>query len=355
MGPWPGVGRALSPATLAVQQSRGRPRSRLYQIAHRISGRMEPRVADAFLRAIRRLESRIDEVALLSALASRNLATIQAAVRAGELGVLLTTSGMTNLFQRTAVATGQANAEVLSGVMEVQFSFRAVDPNAVMFAREQSAQLVVEITDDLKEAIRIVVATGAQVGLTPVQQATAIREIVGLPSIWADAPLNFAEELRAGRFRRSRLLHDPRLPPRQRRGMRSRVIAEIEERLEAGTADEAWITEQQRRYAENLRSRRALNIARTESIRSANFGQRESWRQARRDNVLPETATRHWIVTPDDRLRETHAAVPGMNPDGVPIDGGVYDTPLGPSSGPPLETNCRCSEGLTFPGLEGIL
>jgi hypothetical protein len=59
-------------------------------------------------------------------------------------------------------------------------------------------------------------------------------------------------------------------------------------------------------------------------------------------------------VTPDDRLRETHAAVPGMNPDGVALDG-TFETPLGRSSGPPLEPLCRCGEGLSFPGHKGVL
>lgn len=317
---------------------------------------MEPAVADAFLSAVRRLQNRINEVDLLSAVATGGINSIMAATRSGELGLLLLVSGVQDALQRTALATGQANASVLSEVLGVEFSFRATDPNAILYARQQSSLLVKQIEDDVREAIRIIVAAGQQYGLTVAEQATAIREVVGLPSVWASAPVNFGRELAAGEVSYERLLHDPRLPPAQRRGMRNRVKREIQDAVDSGrNLDPAWRASQVRRYAENLRSRRALNIARTETLQAANFGQRESWRQAQSENVLPQTARRMWVVTPDDRLRETHAEVPGMNPDGVPIDGGVYDTPLGPSGGPPLEVNCRCSEGLVFPGFEGVL
>lgn len=340
---------------LAVQQGRGRPRSRLYQVAHRIAARFEPQVAQAFLRSVERLAKRIDEAVLRSALVSQSIEQVYAAVGANTLELLLLNAGLTEALERTATTTGQTGASILSDVLGVEVRFNATDPNAILFAREQSNRLIVAVTEDVREAVRIIVASGQAFGLTIDEQAVAIRQLVGLRPAHVTAPLNFARELREGTFRRSRLLHDPTLPPRQRRAMRRRVLGEIDEKLGSGDVSEAWIAEQQARYADNLRSRRALDIARTETLRSSNFGQRENWRQAKRDGHLPETARRMWIVTPDDRLRETHAAVPGMNPDGVLIDSGVYDTPLGPSTGPPLEVNCRCAEGLVFPGLEGVL
>lgn len=325
-----------SAAARVRNQSARRPRSRFFEIAHRISDRFGPLVAASFVEAIGRLNAGIDDAELRSAIASGNLNVIESAIRPSRLSALfLGGNALAEQLRRTAAATGRAGADVLTGVTGIEVGFNQVHPNVVMFAREQAATLVVQVTEDVREAVRIVLAAGQTEGLTTVQQARAIRQVVGLPPNWANAPMNLARELREGTFTASRRLS-------------AIDKAQIRKRLREGTMTEDFIDGVQKRYADSLTNRRALNIARTETMRSANHGTREGWRQAREQGALPETARRMWIVTPDDRLRPSHAAIPGMNPDGVPIDGGTYNTPLGPSDGPPLETNCRCGEGLVF-------
>jgi len=329
-------------AALALNQD-GRPRSRMFEIVHRIADRFGPHVAGAFVRAVTRLEAGIDHVELQSAIAAGSIDQIVAAVRPSRLAAIFAgKDSLSEMLQRTAGATGAAGADVLADATGLAVQFNRIDPNVVMFARERAATLVVQVSEDVREAIRIVVAAGASEGLTVVQQARAIREVVGLPPNWAAAPANLARELREGRFTGTRRLS-------------AIDKARIRKRIRDGTVDEAFVAEMQERYSKSLLNRRALNIARTETMTAGNHGLRESWRQARQQGVLPATARRHWIVTPDDRLRDTHAAVPLLNPDGVPIDGGGYDTPLGRVSGPPLEPNCRCSEGIVFPGQAGVL
>jgi hypothetical protein len=315
----------------------------MFEIVHRIADRFGPHVAAAFVRAVTRLEAGIDQIELQSALASGNIDQIVGAVRPSRLAAIFAgRDSLSEMLQRTAGSTGAAGADVLADATGLAVQFNRVDPNVVMFARERSATLVVQVSEDVREAIRIVVAAGASEGLTVVQQARAIREIVGLPPNWAAAPSNLARELREGQFTSTRRLS-------------AIDKARIRKRLREGTVDETFIAEMRERYAKGLLNRRALNIARTETMTAGNYGLRESWRQARQQAVIPATARRMWIVTPDDRLRADHAAVPGMNPDGVPVDGGSYETPLGRVSGPPLEPNCRCSEGLIFPGTDGVL
>jgi hypothetical protein len=320
----------------------GRPRSRFFEVARRIAARFEPAVAAAFIDAIAKLQRQIDEVALRQAIASANIYQIEAAVATGgNLGTIMEAGDMERALRGASTATGRAGADILSDVTGLSAQFNALHPNVVLFARTQAAQLVVAVSEDVKEAIRIVLALAQEQGLTTVQQARAIREVVGLPPNWANAPLNLGKELRAGTFTESRRL--------------SAVDkAQIRSRLAKGTVDEEFIARMQGKYAASLTNRRAKNIARTETLRSAHHGQREGWKQATAQGVLPKTARRVWIVTPDDRLRPDHAAVPGMNPGGVPLDG-FFQTPLGQSMGPPLETNCRCGEGLIFPGLAGVL
>jgi hypothetical protein len=325
-----------------VANQAGRPRSRIFEVAHRIAARFEPAVAASFLAAVGRLVDRIDEAALMAAVTSGRIDLISAAISPGDLsGILATDERLRRALLDTSQTMGRASAKVLSDVRGIEFGFSAVDPNVVIFARTQVAELVVAVGEDVREAIRIVVALGNEVGLTVEQQARAIREIVGLPPNWASAPVNLGRELRAGTFTSTRRLS-------------ATDKAQIRARLAKGTVDEAFIGRMQDKYAASLLNRRSLNIARTETLRASHHGQRMAWKQATREGVLPSTVKRMFIVTPDDRLRETHAAVPGMNPDGVGVDE-PFRTPLGYFMDPPIEPLCRCGTSLIFPGLSGVL
>ncbi|GEM_PF-6542437 len=316
------------------------PKSRIYQIAHRIADRFSPAIAGAFLAALSRLDAGIDDAELASAVASGDVNAIAAAVGPSRLGAIFAGGySLSKVLQDTAGAMGSAGADVLTEVTGIQTSFNAIDPNVVMFARERSSALVQDVTEDVIEAIRIVVATGKVEGLTVMRQSRIIREVVGLPPNWADAPSALARELRDGRFTSSRR-------------MSAIDKAQIRKRLREGTIDEDFIERMQSNYSRSLINRRAQNIARTESARSANHGMRTGWRQARDEGVLSEDTRRVVVVTVDERLRESHAAVPGMNKGGVGLDE-PFRTPWGYLEGPPWAPdpyNCRCGEGLIFPG-----
>lgn len=84
---------------------------------------------------------------------------------------------------------------------------------------------------------------------------------------------------------------------------------------------------------------RASVIARTESMRAANEGQRQMWDQAVDDGLLTGDERREWIVAEDacplcDELDGELADLDGE----YPGDGG---------DGPPLHPNCRCTEGIS--------
>lgn len=325
-----------------VNARRGKPRPGSYKAAHRVAGRYAPRVASSFVRALARLNNYIATDDLLDALASGNPNLIVSAIAPHRLAALfLGDDSLESLLHQTAATTGRLGAEILADATGLSVGFNAVRPDVVLFARRQSATLVVAVTEDVAEAIRIVIAAGALEGIPPVRQAVAIRQVVGLPPNWAMAPTNLARELREGRFTSSR-----RLSGADKQQIRSR--------LARGTMDEDFIATMQARYRDSLISRRAQNIAQTETMDAAHNGLHQSWRQAVEQGVLPDTARRHPIVTLDDRLRPTHAAIPGMNPDGVGMDQ-PFDTPFGARMNPPFEPNCRCGVGLSFPGQPGVL
>lgn len=82
---------------------------------------------------------------------------------------------------------------------------------------------------------------------------------------------------------------------------------------------------------------RARTIARTETMRAANEGQKQMWYQAEKDGSLGKGGKMTWIVTPDDRLCDICEEMEGEEADihdGFDIDG------------PPAHPNCRCTIGL---------
>ncbi|KKN22950.1 hypothetical protein LCGC14_0909930 [marine sediment metagenome] len=304
---------------------------RFHNTARRIADQFGPQTARAWARAVANVQDAIDEKALRAALAAKDLAQVDAAVSASRFGKAL--QALEDPFARTAGATGTASAETLEEAGFIM-QFNATHPNVILFARDQAAALVVDVTADVREAIRTVVALGAQEGLTIVKQAQAIRQVVGLPPPWAEAPLRLGKELREGRAAAA-----------TGRRLSATTKQEIRRRISRGTVTEAFIERMQERYSKSLINRRGLNIARTESLRAANFGQQDSWVQAMRQKVLPRDSRRFWIVTPDEKLSETHARIPGMNPNGRSMTE-PFQTTEGPFMFPPSRPNCRCGIGL---------
>jgi hypothetical protein len=197
--------------------------------------------------------------------------------------------------------------------------FDLTNPRATEFARTRSSQLVTNITNDVREVIRGIIGDGFAEGRTTRQMAKEIRRVVGLTPRYATAVTN------------------------------------LRDRLEAKGLDADTIDAKAEKYSAKLLRLRAQTIARTETIRASNAGQRELWRQAASgeggssgfDEPLINgiTARQIWIVTADDRLCPICEAIPDMNSDGVPL-GGMFETPDGPVDAPPAHVACRCALAL---------
>lgn len=326
-------------APLAVHQE---PESRLYKALHRVADRMEPGMREAFLEAVRNVEGEMDEEKLLSALKRKDGQAVVQALGLSRMRAALQ-RGLENDYLRAMIAAGQANTQeaVRAGVFEM--TFNVTNPNAVLTARQEVGTLITQVSEETVEAVRTVTSDMFTEGIPPVKASREIRTVVGLHSRHAKAVRNFRRQLEAGNL----AAVDRRLDAATKARIRSAI------RRDAVTPE--FVDEVAETYRTSLLNRRAQDIARTESMRAAHSGQQESWRQAVRQGHLDaERTRRHWIVTPDDRLRETHAAVPGMNEDGVGLEE-PFETPVGTAMYPPLEPNCRCSVGLSFKGGAGVL
>lgn len=145
--------------------------------------------------------------------------------------------------------------------------FDLTNPQSVQVAARQAAEAVQQISASTKRAIREIIRRG-QLGLLTVrEQARRIRDLIGLTERQTGSVLNFERKL-----------------------------------IEQGVTGQRLERMVLRKFEQTL-SRRATAIARFETMRAANLGQQDLWRQAA-DQLLIDrnTALRRWIVTLDDRV-----------------------------------------------------
>lgn len=178
----------------------------------------------------------------------------------------------------------------------VQSSFDKTNKLAQEAARKHAAKLVKDITGESRKAVRDVITKGFSEQIPVKTIAQQLTQIIGMNSVQAKA--------------HARQFPDP-------------------------TTSEA------QKAAKAAVRRRALNIARTETIRASNEGQRQLWLQRIAEGKLPNTVLRKWVITPDEKLCPICAAlaetVAGVS---EPFDDGLM--------GPPAHPQCRCTTSLVI-------
>ena len=306
-----------------------------YAYLHQIADHGVPEVMRRFLAATRNLRATPNEIALQDAVASGDMdAVLEALGFDGSAfsGYILPALG--DVVDEAGKATFETDYGLAARAGRLAIRFDMINPHTVYAVRDFGGDLITQITEDTRDAIRDIVAYAMEYGGHPYQQARQIRNLIGLTSEQMGAVDNFRTMLESGdRTALSRTLRDARFD-----GTLDRALG-FQPSLELAPEQ---IGRMVSRYADRMLDARAVNIARTETMRAANLGQNEAWYQAVQGGLLKPGLTRAWLVTPDDRLCEFCAAIPGMNPDGVGLDG-MFDTPFGPVDMPPLHPQC-------FPG-----
>lgn len=186
--------------------------------------------------------------------------------------------------------------------------FDSTTPRAKKFIAEQGANLVKQIGNSTRDALRREIDKALKEGLGADVTAKNIRSLIGLTDKQAGAVTNF----------RRRMLE---------------AGASMERSQKDATA-----------YANRLLNHRAETIARTELMTAANQGHLEMIRQGVDQGLIPESVKRVWIVTPDDRLCEYCEPMEGQT---TTLDG-VFQSGLGSVDAPPLHPMCRCVTGIEF-------
>lgn len=299
--------------------------------------KIEPRFERAFRQALDDIKSemKIKEIADLinagqfsQAVALINEATVSAAMIAFNKEI------------QNAVQAGGDIAAKWARADKIVFDLNVTESNTARYINSYQADKVRQTTQLMQKVMGEVVLDGTNAGQNPIKVARRMRDSVGLTSNQERAVKNFEKLLRERKSEAlTRALRDKRFD-------RSIISAITNER----PLTEKQIAKMVGRYREKYVKYRAETIARTEAIRLLNFGQQQFWQQAINDGkVAQDRLIKKWIPTYDGRLREAHASIPRMNPDGVGFTD-AFQSPLGPIRfpGDPQGVaanviNCRCS------------
>jgi hypothetical protein len=305
-----------------------------------IADRFEPRIRNALNEAFAAMKDRAPINTIVDALETRGIDGVMSLLRdiGDDLGPVVAE------LDAAILESGRATISLVPGaaVINQKFVFDLINPNTVDFIRQYRLNLIQQISNATREAVRNGLQADIISGRNPRDTARTFRANLGLTARQERAVRNFRtalEEL------------DPRALDRALRDKRfdRTIIRAIESETNLTSAQ---IDKMVNRYRERYIKYRSETIARTEAMRATTVGQRASIRQMVLANAVEgQRIRRFWVYTRDKRTRIDHRLIPSLNEQGVDFADGVYQTPEGPLRFPrdPNGTgantiNCRCTE-----------
>ena len=206
----------------------------------------------------------------------------------------------------TMEKAAEAESDYIEQVTRGGFRYDLNDPNALKWIEDHGAELVEQIDEPTRRAIREVVHRGYFSGRTIRDQAEYIKDLIGLTPDETERLENQARKMAEDGLPRDEI--------------------------------DRWLAAE----ADRKRKYRAGVIATNETSEAANRGQFYTTKDAcSRGIVDPAKYEAYRITTPDDRICDTCAANTG---EARPLPDGVY-----PSTGETIakmHTLCRCCEGI---------
>lgn len=311
-------------------------KSRAEQIREieRLARQFEPDLRRDFLEGVKRLKDDVVLKQLAEQLAAGNMQAALRLVGPVQIGTIF------GALLNTTLATYFASGDATAASSAVTVWFNHANPVALdTWSRYQQLKIT-RLTQEASDTINQVLRRELTAGTGPYDTARKIRDSLGLTANQEQAVHNYRTALE-NRLSNAleRKLRDGRFDSTVRRAI---------------ATDKALTKEQVdkmvSRYTERQLKHRSEMIARTESTRAINAGQQAYFETAVKDGkVLASQVRRFWVVTRDERTRQSHRAIPNMNPDGVGLNE-PFKSPLGPIMYPsdPSATadntiGCRCA------------
>lgn len=217
-------------------------------------------------------------------------------------------------------------------------SFDVLGERAVYFLRFSAARLSLDLLSSSSAGLRLAMEHYLSRAAANGSISDILRNHIGLTAQQSQALINFRNQLES----RKRLNFTS---PEDRKLSASDQDL-VSRHMKYGNLSQDEIEALVARYAQNLLDKRAMDIARTESLRYINSGKQEAWSQAVDQGVLDDnTVRKFWYTMGDAKVRPTHRPIPSMNPFGVKVKA-YFATPFGPVLGPGDYNvgliNCRC-------------
>ena len=247
---------------------------------------------------------------------------------------------ITSAVSRPFAEAGQRQVqEVAGGDKRIDVSFDMRNAKVSAFIDNYTMNLIREISDSTREAIRSVVVEGEKVGASTQAMSRSIRDVIGLTASQGAAVESYRQSLTD---------LDPEVLDRALRDQRS--DGRIQRAIDAG---EPLAPEDVDRltagYAKRWLAYRAESIARTEGLRSATYGSFASMAAMLDEpDMQGMTVSKKWVTTVDKATRQEHKEMSGVTVIGLDTPFELPDCEMlvphdSGSNIPGSETiNCRC-------------
>ena len=303
------------------------------------ASKMEGKLAKAFIDAVDHIKGTVamdklveafasgDSNMVLSVLALDKSFTDTLAGKGLEAGI----KSFRDAIQSTYSSGATAGISKLPSTVSTDLSFNLMSRESIEFLQNYEFGLIRDISQQATDSIRQILIRSFQEGGHPTQQARQIRDVIGLTPNQEQAVASFRESLKSGDMTNAlgRALRD------------GRYDRTLEAHRAAGTVPSDTAADKMvSRYAERYVNHRATTIARTESVRASNMGQRQVWDQAQKQGLLAHDQQRVWITSGDDRTceicEELDGETAGLNEE---FDTGIMEPP-------DPHPDCRCTTAL---------
>jgi hypothetical protein len=239
-----------------------------------------------------------------------------------------------------AVIAGGAFASAVGASFKVVVNFDAFNPSAAQWVQDYKLSLITAISENTRRGIQQRLFAGINAGDNPLTIARNIKQGLGLTYDQMKTVERYRGALEnLDRYALSLALRD-------RRFDRTVLAAIAEQRSLSSKQIDRMVAGMTRKKLRH----RAETIARTEAIRAVNAGKHLAFLQAVESGVVEEERIRRfWMHSHDSKVRDSHLAIPEMNPDGVGLEE-PFQSPLGnilfpgdPAATPGNSVNCRCA------------